>query len=51
MSIADNLKQVLAELPQGVRLVAVSKFHPNEAIKEAYQVGPVSYTHLRAHET
>ena len=28
MSIADNLKQVLAELPQGVRLVAVSKFHP-----------------------
>ena len=43
MSIADNLKQVLAELPQGVRLVAVSKFHPNEAIEEAY---PVSYTHL-----
>ena len=39
MSIADNLKQVLAELPQGVRLVAVSKFHPNEAIEEAYQVG------------
>lgn len=35
MSIADNLKQVLAELPQGVRLVAVSKFHPNEAIEEA----------------
>ncbi|CDC52405.1 MULTISPECIES: YggS family pyridoxal phosphate-dependent enzyme [Bacteroides] len=39
MSIADNLKQVLAELPQGVRLVAVSKFHPNEAIEEAYQAG------------
>ena len=39
MSIADNLKQVLAELPQGVRLVAVSKFHPNEAIEEAYQTG------------
>ena len=39
MSIADNLKQVLAELPQGVRLVAVSKFHPNEAIEEAYQGG------------
>ena len=37
MSNADNLKQVLAELPQGVRLVAVSKFHPNEAIEEAYQ--------------
>ena len=39
MSIADNLKKVLAELPQGVRLVAVSKFHPNEAIEEAYQAG------------
>jgi len=30
---------LLAELPQGVRLVAVSKFHPNEAIEEAYQAG------------
>lgn len=39
MSIAENLKQVLAELPMGVRLVAVSKFHPNEAIEEAYRVG------------
>lgn len=39
MSVADNLKQVLAELPKGVRLVAVSKFHPNEAIEEAYQTG------------
>ena len=39
MSIAENLKQVLAELPPGVRLVAVSKFHPNEAIEEAYQAG------------
>lgn len=39
MRIADNLKQVLAELPQGVRLVAVSKFNPNEAIEEAYHLG------------
>lgn len=39
MSIADNLKQVLAELPKGVRLVAVSKFHPIEDIQEAYNVG------------
>ena len=38
-SIADNLKQVWNELPQGVRLVAVSKFHPNEAILEAYRTG------------
>ena len=37
--IAENLKQVLRELPEGVRLVAVSKFHPNEAIEEAYRAG------------
>ena len=39
MNVTDNLKQVLAELPSGVRLVAVSKFHPNEAIEEAYRAG------------
>lgn len=39
MSIAENLKQILTELPKGVRLVAVSKFHPNEAIEEAYRAG------------
>ena len=39
MNIADNLQQVLNELPEGVRLVAVSKFHPNEAIEEAYRSG------------
>lgn len=39
MNITENLKQVLAELPAGVRLVAVSKFHPNEAIEEAYKAG------------
>lgn len=27
------------ELPSGVNLVAVSKFHPNEAIEEAYRAG------------
>ena len=39
MNIAENLQQVLSELPDGVRLVAVSKFHPNEAIEEAYRSG------------
>ena len=39
MNIAENLQQVLSELPDGVRLVAVSKFHPNEAIEEAYRTG------------
>ena len=37
--IARNLKQVLANLPEGVRLVAVSKFHPLEMLREAYDAG------------
>ena len=39
MSIQTNLKEVLATLPPHVRLVAVSKFHPNEALQEAYDAG------------
>ena len=39
MSIQANLKEVLATLPPHVRLVAVSKFHPNEALQEAYNAG------------
>ncbi|MDR1003503.1 MAG: YggS family pyridoxal phosphate-dependent enzyme [Prevotellaceae bacterium] len=39
MSIADNLKQLLEELPDPVRLVAVSKFHPEASILEAYHAG------------
>ena len=27
--VKGNLKQVLAHLPQNVRLVAISKYHPN----------------------
>lgn len=37
--IATNLKKVLADLPEGVRLVAVSKFHPVEELLEAYDAG------------
>ena len=38
-SIAYRLKQIKSELPVEVRLVAVSKFHPVEAIEEAYGAG------------
>lgn len=37
--IGQQLKSIYDELPEGVRLVAVSKFHPVEAIQEAYQTG------------
>ncbi len=37
MSIADKLQAVKEELPQGVRLIAVSKYHPEEEVMEAYK--------------
>lgn len=39
VDVADNLKKILDTLPQGVRLVAVSKFHPDEYIEAAYNAG------------
>ncbi|WP_278366024.1 YggS family pyridoxal phosphate-dependent enzyme [Phocaeicola barnesiae] len=39
MDIQQNLKEVLADIPQQVRLVAVSKFHLKEAIEAAYTAG------------
>ena len=38
-SISQNLNAVLAGLPEGVRLVAVSKYHPADALMEAYNAG------------
>ena len=37
--VAANIRAVSATLPDGVRLVAVSKFHPAEYIREAYDAG------------
>ena len=37
--IADNIISIKEGLPLGTRLVAVSKFHPSEAIMEAYSAG------------
>ena len=37
--VKGNLKDVLSTLPDGVRLVAVSKFHPAEYREEAYREG------------
>lgn len=50
MDIQANLKEVLDQLPEGVRLVAVSKFHPNEAIEEAYKVGQRIFGESREQE-
>ena len=37
MAIYDNIKALRASLPDGVKLVAVSKYHPFERIVEAYE--------------
>ena len=37
--IKENLSRIKATLPAGVRLVAVSKTHPVEMLKEAYDAG------------
>lgn len=39
VDVAKNLKTVLGNLPGGVRLVAISKFHPNEYVMAAYDAG------------
>ena len=37
--VKGHLRQVLDSLPRGVRLVAISKYHPNEYIEAAYGEG------------
>lgn len=48
--IADNLAAVRATLPAGVELVAVSKFHPIEALAEAYAAGQRAFGESRVQE-
>lgn len=39
VDVAKNLNEVLGNLSPGVRLVAISKFHPKEYIEAAYAAG------------
>ena len=39
VDVAKNLQQVVGNLPEGVSLVAISKFHPKEYLEAAYAVG------------
>ena len=49
-SIAENLKAVKSTLPAGVELVAVSKFHPADAVMEAYRAGQRIFGESRVQE-
>ena len=48
--IRDNLSTIRKELPSGVTLVAVSKFHPSSAIREAYEAGQRDFAESRPQE-
>lgn len=48
--ISENLDNILSRLPSDVRLVAVSKFHPEEAIVEAYNAGQRYFAESRPQE-
>ncbi len=48
--ISENLSRINSELPSGVKLVAVSKYHPLEAILEAYQEGQRAFGENRPQE-
>lgn len=50
MEIHEKLGLIRSKLPQGVDLIAVSKFHSNEAILEAYQAGHRDFGENRVQE-
>lgn len=49
-TVADNIRRILSTLPQGVELCAVSKFHPVEALMEAYDAGQRIFGESRVQE-
>jgi len=48
--IASAIEELRREIPCGVELVAVSKFHPAEAIEEAYAAGQRRFGESRVQE-
>lgn len=50
MRIRNNLQRLNGLIPEGVELVAVSKFHPLEALTEAYEAGQRVFGESRANE-
>lgn len=48
--IAERLAEIRQQIPTSVQLVAVSKFHPVEAVQEAYDAGQRLFGENRAQE-
>jgi len=49
-NIGENIKKIVAALPEGVRLVAVSKFNPASSIEDAYACGQRIFGESHAQE-
>ena len=50
MSIKSEIERLRGALPEGVRLLAVSKFHPVEALQQAYDAGQRAFGESRPQE-
>ena len=50
MSIKSEIERLRGELPEGVKLLAVSKFHTIEALQEAYDAGQRAFGESRPQE-
>lgn len=50
MSVQQNIEAIKKELPSGVKLVAVSKFHPVEVMEEALSAGQTVFGENRPQE-
>lgn len=50
VDVRANIERVLSEIPAGVRLVAVSKFHPAEKLTAAYEAGQRRFGESRVQE-
>ena len=48
--IAEEIHRITEQLPEGVRLVAVSKYHPAEAVSEAFAAGQRLFGESHAQE-
>lgn len=48
--IAERINEIKEQLPSGVKLVAVSKYHPVEALMEAYDAGQRAFGENRPQE-
>ena len=49
-SIAERLDAIRATIPSGVRLLAISKYYPCEAVMEAYNAGQRDFGENKAQD-